>query len=53
MTPANAMDISASAVDPNLLPVGTEINGKRYWSVAEMQTASDLINAKREEFCQG
>lgn len=53
MTPANAMDISTSAVDPNLLPVGTEINGKHYWSVAEMQTASDLINAKREEFCQG
>ena len=51
--PANAMDISTSAVDPNLLPVGTDINGKRYWSVAEMQTASDLINAKREEFCQG
>ena len=50
---ANAMDISTSAVDPNLLPIGTEINGKRYWSVAEMQTASDLINAKREEFCQG
>lgn len=51
--PTSAMDISASAVDPNLLPIGTEINGKRYWSVAEMQTASDLINAKREEFCQG
>lgn len=51
--PTSAMDISASAVDPNLLPVGTEINGKRYWSVTEMQTASDLINAKREEFCQG
>ena len=48
-----AKDISASAVDPNLLPVGTEINGKRYWTVAEMQTASDLISAKREEFCQG
>ena len=51
--PTSAMDISASAVDPNLLPIGTEINGKRYWSVAEMQTASGLINAKREEFCQG
>ena len=50
---ANAMDISDSAVDPKLLPVGTDINGRRYWSVAEMQTASDLINAKREEFCQG
>ena len=50
---ASAMDITTSAVDPSLLPTGTEINGKRYWSVAEMQIASDLINAKREEFCQG
>ena len=52
-SPTYATDISASAVDQSLLPVGTEIDGKRYWTVAEMQIASELINAKREEFCQG
>lgn len=53
VSPTRAYDIEASAVDPGLLPVGTEINGQRYWSVAEMIEASELINAKREEFCQG
>ena len=48
-----AHDVAASGVDANLLPIGTEINGKRYWSVSEMLTASELINAKRKEFCAG
>ena len=53
LSPAYAYEIADSAVDPSLLPSGIEINGKRYWSVAEMQIASELINQKREEFCQG
>lgn len=48
-----AYDVSASAVESSLLPAGTEIDGMRYWSVSEMQQASELINAKREEFCAG
>ena len=52
-SPTYAYDIEASAVDPSLLPVGTEINGKRYWSVTEMTEASALINAKRKELCAG
>ena len=46
-----ARDITASAVDENLLPAGVEIDGKHYWTVSEMMEASELVDAKRKEFC--
>lgn len=48
---AQAYSVSESAVDPSLLPIGTEINGIRYWSLSEMQEASRLIGNKRSEVC--
>ena len=48
-----AYDVAASGVDPSLLPDSHFINGRNYWTVPEMLEASELVNAKRSEFCEG